>query len=96
VKFDRSFTADVAADQDAALIVSLMNDLAHALGLETVAEGIEGAAQLEVIRELGCDHVQGFHLARPAPPGEITELIREHRYHGREPEIASAFSAPGA
>ena len=67
VKFDRTFTADVATDQDAALLISLMNRLAHALGLETVAEGIETAAQLAAVRRLGCDHVQGFHLARPAP-----------------------------
>jgi diguanylate cyclase (GGDEF)-like protein len=92
VKFDRSFTADVATDNDAALILSLMNSLAHALGLETVAEGIESAAQLDAIRRLGCDHVQGFHLARPAPAGEITQLIREHRSHVREPQIAAAFA----
>ncbi len=94
VKFDRSFTADVATDQDAATVISLMNDLAHALGLETVAEGIESAEQLQAVRRLGCDHVQGFHLAGPAPAGAVTELIREHRTHTREPQMAAAFSAP--
>lgn len=94
VKFDRTFTADVATDQDAALLISLMNRLAHALGLETVAEGIETAAQLAAIRRLGCDHVQGFHLARPAPASAVTDLIREHRNHAREPQLASAFSIP--
>ncbi len=94
VKFDRSFTADVASDQDAAMLISMMNNLAHALGLETVAEGIETAAQLQAVRRLGCDHVQGFHLARPAPAGAVTELIREHRTHTREPQMAAAFVAP--
>jgi diguanylate cyclase len=93
VKFDRSFTADVATDQDAALLVSVMNNLAHALGLETVAEGIETSAQLEAVRRLGCDHVQGFHLARPAPASAITEMIRDHRSHTRRPETA-AFAGP--
>ena len=94
VKFDRSFTADVASDQDAAMLISLMNNLAHALGLETVAEGIETSAQLQAVRKLGCDHVQGFHLARPAPAGSVTELIREHRTHTRQPQMAAAFAAP--
>jgi EAL domain-containing protein (putative c-di-GMP-specific phosphodiesterase class I) len=94
VKFDRTFTADVATDQDAALLISLMNKLAHALGLETVAEGIETAAQLAAVRRLGCDHVQGFHLARPAPASAVTDLIREHRNHARQPLLASAFSDP--
>jgi diguanylate cyclase len=92
VKFDRTFTADVASDPEAALLISLMNQLAHALGLETVAEGIETAAQLAAVRRLGCDHVQGFHLARPSPASSVTDLIREHRTHDREPQFASAFS----
>jgi EAL domain-containing protein (putative c-di-GMP-specific phosphodiesterase class I) len=71
-----------------------MNNLAHALGLETVAEGIETAAQLNAVRRLGCDHVQGFHLARPAPASAVTELIREHRTHTREPQMAEAFVSP--
>jgi diguanylate cyclase (GGDEF)-like protein len=96
VKFDRSFTADVASDQDAATLIKLMNNLAHALGLETVAEGIETAAQLNAVRRLGCDHVQGFHLARPAPASAVTELIREHRTHTREPHLAEAFVSPAS
>jgi diguanylate cyclase (GGDEF)-like protein len=93
VKFDRTFTADVATDEDAALLISLMNRLAHALGLETIAEGIETSAQLAAVRKLGCDHVQGFHLARPAPASAVTELIREHRNHERQPQLAAVFSA---
>lgn len=93
VKFDRTFTADVATDEDAALLFSHLNRLAHALGLETIAEGIETAAQLAAVRRLGCDHVQGFHLARPAPASAVTELIREHRNHDRQPQMAAVFSA---
>ena len=93
VKFDRTFTADVATDKDAALLISLLNRLAHALGLETVAEGIETSAQLAAVRKLGCDHVQGFHLARPSPASAVTELIREHRNHDRQPQLAAVFSA---
>jgi EAL domain-containing protein (putative c-di-GMP-specific phosphodiesterase class I) len=93
VKFNRSFTAEVATDRDAALLISFMNRLAHSLGLETVAEGIETPEQLEAVSRLGCDHAQGFHLARPASAGTITEMIREHRSHGREPQLKAAFAA---
>jgi len=95
VKFNRSFTADVAGDRDAALLISFMNKLAHSLGLETVAEGIETEEQLEAVIQLGCDHVQGFHLARPAPSGAVTEMIREHRSHVRGPQVAAAFASQG-
>jgi diguanylate cyclase (GGDEF)-like protein len=94
VKFDRTFTSDVATNQDAAMVISLMNQLAHALGLETVAEGIETRAQLAAVRRLGCDHVQGFHLARPAVASVVTDLIREHRDHNRKPHLAAAFATP--
>jgi diguanylate cyclase (GGDEF)-like protein len=96
VKFNQSFTADIATDQDAAMLVSTMNDLAHSLGLETVAEGVETAEQLETVREIGCDHVQGFHLARPAAAGATTELIREHRSHVREAQLESAIVRPAS
>lgn len=95
VKFDRSFTADVADDEDAALLVSLMNKLAHSLGLETVAEGVESMEQLRAVRRLGCDHVQGFYLSKPRPGSELESLIREHRSHDREPELAVTFSSAG-
>lgn len=93
VKFNRSFTADVATDRDAALLVTFMNKLAHSLGLESVAEGIEDTEQLEAIKELGCDHVQGFHLAKPEPAAQVTDLIREFRCHERHDHRPGGRSA---
>ena len=54
-----------------------MIELAHALGLTAIAEGIETADQLAVLRELGCDLGQGYHLARPQPAEAILPLLRE-------------------
>ena len=65
LKIDRSFVADVSLDGRARAVVRAFIDLAHAHDLTVVAEGIEDAAQLEVLRELGCDMVQGYHLGRP-------------------------------
>ena len=76
LKIDRSFVTPVAEDASAAAIVSSVVSLGHALGLLVVAEGVETAAQLTTLRDLGCDLAQGFYLARPAPAGDITSLLR--------------------
>jgi EAL domain-containing protein (putative c-di-GMP-specific phosphodiesterase class I) len=67
VKIDRSFTADLRHDPRSRLVVSSTIDLAHALGLRVVAEGIEDAATADLLRASGCDHGQGWHFGRPGP-----------------------------
>jgi diguanylate cyclase (GGDEF)-like protein len=76
LKIDRSFVTPVADDPSAAAIVSSVVSLGHALGLLVVAEGVETAAQLTTLQDLGCDLAQGFYLARPAPAGDITSVVR--------------------
>jgi EAL domain-containing protein (putative c-di-GMP-specific phosphodiesterase class I) len=71
LKVDQSFVRDVATAEDSRLIVKSVIDLAHALGLSCVAEGVEDQATLDVLAELGCDHVQGFLIARPMPGPEL-------------------------
>jgi EAL domain-containing protein (putative c-di-GMP-specific phosphodiesterase class I) len=82
LKIDRSFVAPLARqnatdehDHDTALVGAIIG-MAHALGLEVVAEGVETELQLVELRRLGCDYSQGYHLARPAPPDEIEALLR--------------------
>jgi EAL domain-containing protein (putative c-di-GMP-specific phosphodiesterase class I) len=67
LKIDASFiqTLDVSDDQHP--LVAMMVQLGEALGLDTVAEGIDSAAKADVMRELGCTCGQGFYFARPAP-----------------------------
>jgi predicted signal transduction protein with EAL and GGDEF domain len=60
--------------KDAAITANVIN-LAHALGLRTVAEGIETDGQLSSMRDLGCDLAQGYHFARPMPPHQLSELL---------------------
>ena len=50
-------------------------DLAHTLGMEVTAEGVEGPDQLDRLREMGCDMAQGFYFARPLPPEEASRLL---------------------
>ena len=65
LKIDRTFVGCAHADPRDAKITAALIDLAHALGLQTVAEGVEVPAQLELLRAMGCDLAQGFLLARP-------------------------------
>src|SRR6185437_14864934 len=65
LKVDRSFVARLGHDAKARSVVRALVDLAHAHDLVVVAEGVETAGQLEIIRELGCDKAQGFLLGRP-------------------------------
>lgn len=67
VKLDRTFVSGLGREPQDASIASAIISLAHALGLSTVAEGIETSEQLAVLAELGCDLGQGYLFARPAP-----------------------------
>ena len=74
LKIDRSFVERLDAGPTAAIVGSII-DLAHALQLSVVAEGIETDEQLVTLRRLGCDLGQGFHLARPQPAEVVSELL---------------------
>jgi EAL domain-containing protein (putative c-di-GMP-specific phosphodiesterase class I) len=75
LKVDRSFVADLGGERGDEAIVAAIIRLAHTLGLDAVAEGVEAQPQLDRLQALGCDLAQGFHLARPAPAEEITPLL---------------------
>lgn len=77
MKIDRSFVADVCRDRRSAAVVRAVIELAHAHDLSVVAEGIETADQLEALREMRCDMVQGYHLGRPMPLADlVTQVLR--------------------
>lgn len=65
LKIDRSFVQGIDNDVDARATVRAITKLSHALGLGIVAEGVETQAQLDILRRLGCDELQGFLLAKP-------------------------------
>jgi diguanylate cyclase (GGDEF)-like protein len=67
LKIDRSFVADLDAEDHDGTIIQTVVDLAHALGITVVAEGVETPAELRAVGTLGCDEAQGYFLGRPAP-----------------------------
>jgi diguanylate cyclase (GGDEF)-like protein len=75
LKIHESFVADLGTDPDERPLVGAVVELAHALGLTTVAEGVETDLQLAELQELGCDEAQGFLFGRPVPVEEAQALL---------------------
>lgn len=75
LKIDRSFTQGVSSAPNDLTIVSTIVSLAHAFGMTCVAEGVETAEQLNVLRLMRCDSAQGFLFSRPIPAEAIPELV---------------------
>jgi diguanylate cyclase (GGDEF)-like protein/PAS domain S-box-containing protein len=74
VKIDKSFVQTLGCEGETRSVVQAVTLMAHAMGMETVAEGVETAAQRKRLEELGCDFLQGYFYARPCPPEKILEL----------------------
>jgi diguanylate cyclase (GGDEF)-like protein len=74
LKVDQMFVHELGEDGGGYEIVSAVISLAHALGLEVVAEGVESTQQLEILRSLDCDFAQGFLFSRPVPASELLSL----------------------
>ena len=79
VKIDQAFVADVVRSRDCRLIIRSISELAHGLGLTTTAEGVETLEQLRLVRELGCDLVQGFLIAQPLEPDALKSWTSRFR-----------------
>ena len=85
VKIDKSFVHGLTAGAEDAAIAQAIIKMAHALGLTTVAEGVENADELARLQQLGCDQVQGFYFSAPLTADAVDGLLRA----GREVAVAS-------
>jgi diguanylate cyclase (GGDEF)-like protein/PAS domain S-box-containing protein len=75
VKIDRSFISGLPSDSDDTAITQAVIAMAHSLGLTVVAEGVETAAQLALLRKMGCDEAQGYLLGRPMPASDLAARL---------------------
>jgi EAL domain-containing protein (putative c-di-GMP-specific phosphodiesterase class I) len=74
LKIDRSFVSDIRSDTSTTL-VNTMITMAHSLKMEVVAEGVEDTYQLEVLKSLACDMIQGWLISKALPSGEVLPFL---------------------
>jgi EAL domain-containing protein (putative c-di-GMP-specific phosphodiesterase class I) len=79
LKIDRSFVNEITENQDDAAIATAIVAMAHSLKLKVVAEGVETEEQLEMLRFLGCDMLQGFLFSKPLPAEEAGALLESQK-----------------
>ena len=77
LKIDRSFVVEIESDERAFDVVSSITEMAHKLGIHVTAEGAETPGQIEALRKVGCQTVQGFYFGRPVPASAIPASIRD-------------------
>lgn len=81
LKIDQTFVAEIAPHGNAHAVIRAIVTLADALGIETLAEGVEEAAQLAVLREEGCQQIQGYLFSRPIVGNAVAPFIRSQLAH---------------
>ena len=77
LKIDRSFVKDVTSSSDDAAIASAIITLAHSMGLEVIAEGVETVGQLDFLSGQSCDVIQGYWYSPPISCDKVEELLRK-------------------
>jgi EAL domain-containing protein (putative c-di-GMP-specific phosphodiesterase class I) len=78
LKIDRRFINDVTTNTDDAAIVRATIGLAHELGIEVIAEGVETAGQRDFLIAAGCKLAQGYYFGKPIPAAAASELLRRN------------------
>jgi diguanylate cyclase (GGDEF)-like protein len=75
IKIDQTFVREVPGGNDSYAIIHAVTELAKALKIETVAEGVETRKHLDTVEGAGCDEVQGFYFSHPVPSSEVGEVL---------------------
>lgn len=81
VKIDRSFVRELETSSEDIALCRAIIMMAHSLGMQVVAEGIESERQLDMLRDLGCDYGQGFYFSKPLRPDDFVVWVRQWQQH---------------
>lgn len=79
IKIDRSFVQDILNNAQDRTLVEVIIKMAKALGIGTIAEGVEDIDQLQALKGFDCDYIQGFHLAKPMPMHSFLEFCEAYQ-----------------
>lgn len=79
IKIDRSLVSNILADESRYKLVRAMVEMADAIGVGVIAEGVESAEQAACLTRLGCSHLQGYYLAKPMPADSFVDFMAETR-----------------
>ena len=77
LKIDKSFVKGFGENVEDTAIARMVIELAHTLGMEVIAEGVESEEQARLLREMGCNMAQGFHFAKPLPPEVASKFLTQ-------------------
>ena len=82
LKIDHSFILDIVDNADNKAIAAAIVAMAHSLELRVIGEGVETQSQLDVLRTLDCDEMQGFYFSKPVPADEIAQMLQKSYQQG--------------
>jgi EAL domain-containing protein (putative c-di-GMP-specific phosphodiesterase class I) len=95
IKIDRSFVQDVTANGDVLAVIHATVNLVENLGMASLAEGVENAAQVAILQTLGCRYAQGYYFSRPVAPDALPDAIPSTSSgQPRSTDAASAMAEP--
>jgi len=77
VKIDRAFVTDITRSNEDAAIALAIIAMAHSMGMQVIAEGVETQGQVDFLRASGCDQMQGYHFSRPVPADDYARMLNE-------------------
>ncbi len=83
LKIDKSFIDDIEVDQKSCDIVNAIISLAHSLGIWTIAEGVETQKQVDILKGMGLDAVQGYYYSRPLNSFEFQRFLKNNNFEGK-------------
>lgn len=86
IKIDKSYIDNITSDKKAREIVKLMVNLGKINGMEVIAEGVSTKAQVSILKEAGCDTIQGFYYSQALPKKEFDKFLQKNRFETKEEE----------
>ena len=84
IKIDKSFIDEIAYDYKARQIVKTIIEFGRIMGIQTVAEGVEDAKQVETLKKLKCDIIQGFYFSKPIPKADYDKFLSSNPFEKKE------------